>query len=330
MIHAALVKKCLRESYGLLTSCGIGLFLFGWMFVYIICQFDTRFLEAVFSRLPAVFEGILPVPIEQLSSFAARLAVTFDHPLVILLMALWCISRSTDVVAGELDRGTLELLLAQPVRRGQLLWSSTAVTLTGLALLTLLLWLGMVLGIQTTRVDRRGSGWRALAPAKPAGSEGREKRLPDTRRVPSRERTIPLGDLVQARQFAPAATSYFSLGVFFCGLGTLLSALNRYRWQAVGILSGFIVIQLMIDLLGKAAKSLEWIRWLTFFRAYDPAGFVIQGLRDPQHTWSWWLTTEHGTGLGVLGGNLLLTLCGVAGLFAAQTVFCRRDIPAPL
>ena len=334
MMRPALLQKYFQESWGLLTSCGLGLWLFGWMFVHIICQFDTQFLVSVLKRLPSVFEGLLPVPMEQLSSFTARLALVFDHPIVLLLIALWCISRSSDVVAGELDRGTLELLLAQPVRRAQLLWSSTAITLSGVALLAMLIWLGVMTGIQTTRVDRKGSAWQTLSRLPPAAN-GR----PALARTPRRSRfgpsadgraTVPLSDLVKGRQFAPAVSNFFALGVFFCGLGTLLSSLNRYRWRTIGILAGFIVFQLMIDLLGKAAKPLEWIRWLTFFRAYDPAGFVVYGLHDPRHTWSWWQTTENGTGLGVLSGNFLLLASGVASLFAAQRVFQRRDLPAPL
>src|SRR5262249_40704059 len=41
----------------------------------------------------------------------------YVHPLVITTLCIWAIGRASGAIAGEIDRGTMELLLAQPVRR---------------------------------------------------------------------------------------------------------------------------------------------------------------------------------------------------------------------
>ena len=48
---------------------------------------------------------------------------------------MFAIARGSDVVSGELGRGTLEMLLAQPVSRLQVLYTQAAVTLVCLLLL---------------------------------------------------------------------------------------------------------------------------------------------------------------------------------------------------
>ena len=74
-------------------------------------------------------------------------------PIVIACIVIWCVARGSDVVSGELGRGTLEMLLSQPVSRIRLLFSHAFVSIVGLGLLCLLVWAGIALGIQTNVVD---------------------------------------------------------------------------------------------------------------------------------------------------------------------------------
>ena len=45
------------------------------------------------------------------------LSIGYVHPLVQIIFCIWAVGRASGAVAGELDRGTMELLLAQPLSR---------------------------------------------------------------------------------------------------------------------------------------------------------------------------------------------------------------------
>src|SRR5437667_4519235 len=49
------------------------------------------------------------------------LSIGYVHPLMQIIFCIWAIGRATSAVAGEIDRGTMELLLAQPIRRPSIL-----------------------------------------------------------------------------------------------------------------------------------------------------------------------------------------------------------------
>src|SRR5260370_37986816 len=45
------------------------------------------------------------------------LSIGYVHPLMQTIFCIWAVGRAAGAVAGETDRGTMELLLAQPVPR---------------------------------------------------------------------------------------------------------------------------------------------------------------------------------------------------------------------
>jgi len=71
---------------------------------------------------------------------------------MITLLAGWAIVRGSDVVSGELSRGTMEMLLAQPVCRRDVYLRHAKYTVLGLLVLSLMLWLGMSVGVWTASV----------------------------------------------------------------------------------------------------------------------------------------------------------------------------------
>ena len=91
--------------------------------------------KSMFSFMPELVEQLMPVSFSQVATSAGRIAVAYDDPIVLLLVTVWAISRGSDAVSGELNRGTMEMVLAQPVTRFGVLGTQAAVTLGGAALL---------------------------------------------------------------------------------------------------------------------------------------------------------------------------------------------------
>ncbi len=121
MIHPALLRKSIDEGRWLWLTLAAVLFVFCWMHVTITSQIDMSRFETLLNNLPEAWEKFSPVPFQKLISYPARIAVTYEEPMLYMLMTIWCIARSSDSVSGELGRGTMEMMLAQPVSRVQVL-----------------------------------------------------------------------------------------------------------------------------------------------------------------------------------------------------------------
>jgi ABC-2 type transport system permease protein len=238
-------------------------------------------------------------------------------------MSLWAISRGSDCISGEIGRGTMEMLLAQPVGRIQVLWSASAITIVGTALLALASWLGVYVGIQTTLVEEP-------APAATVTIPWFGLELPNPL-AKKETQLVAMRDRVEAAWFAPAAFNLFSLGIFGAGLSTLLSACDRYRWRTIGIVVGFYLVEMTLKIVGRAAEHLAWLGRWTFLTAYEPERFVSVAVKDPELAWAVWMRNAQGVWeLGPLGYNLILLGLGFAAFAGATVVFRLRDLPAPL
>src|SRR5262249_45288034 len=75
------------------------------------------------------------------------LSVGYMNPEVLLILSFWALSRSAGAVAGEIDRGTMELLLAQPLARMKIILAHFLVDVITIPPLCLCMWAGTWLGV---------------------------------------------------------------------------------------------------------------------------------------------------------------------------------------
>ncbi len=75
------------------------------------------------------------------------LSIGYVHPLTQTILCVWAIGRAAGAVAGEIDRGTMELLLAQPITRSSVILAHLVVDALTIPVLCLSLWAGTCLGI---------------------------------------------------------------------------------------------------------------------------------------------------------------------------------------
>lgn len=321
MIDRTLIRNYVGQSMLLFLSCGAALFAFAWVRVWVVSLLDMRQFQTILEQLRD-YERLAPIPFDSLISYSGRVGVTYDEPVVILCTVIWCIARGSDVVSGELGRGTLEMFLAQPIRRSTLLWSHAVVSVVGLALLCLLVWAGIGVGVYTTTV--------------------KESLPPPTFRIPIIEldvplsmdepvrQEVPLRARVDTRVYAAPTFHLFSFGFFLLGLSSMFSAIDRYRARTIGAVVGIYVLQLVMFGLGKATDTLGWLLNLTFFSCYKPQKMTSvaasDGLAAP---WSLTSNVPDAT-LPPLIYPLILLVLGVICYAVASVKFKRRDLPAPL
>lgn len=318
-----LLKKYINESLLLWLACAVMLVVFSWVRVWIVCQFELQRFEAFLDQLKP-FEKFSPVPLSQLLTYAGSLAMTFDEPVLILCILVWSIARGTDVVSGEINRGTLELLLSLPISRVRLMALHATVCIGGLIGLCSCAWLGLYLGIQTMSVKETVTPKIELSipyiPVKIPLQTGE-----------SRVTRVALSERVDPEVFMPAAVNLFGFGFVVLSFSVLCSSFDRFRWRTIGIVVSTYVIQLLLFLLSKSAPATEFCAGLTFFSCYQPDAIVQLQRVESGSTWA--LTSSASIlplGLGPIGVTGVLIALGVIFYIAAFTIFSKRDLPAPL
>src|SRR5204863_3314311 len=151
-LTAALLNKCLIEARLLFAALGMLLFVFCWLRVFIVSRLQTSQFAAIVEQLWEQLKDFWPVSLDQLLSYTGRIAVGYNEPIVVFGVSIFAIARGSDVVSGELGRGTLEMLLAQPISRLRVLYTQAAVTIACLFVLCGLTIVGTAAGIYTMSV----------------------------------------------------------------------------------------------------------------------------------------------------------------------------------
>ncbi len=321
VIDRVLVRKYISQSMLLFASCGAALFAFAWVRVWVVSLLDMGQFQTVLEQFRD-FEKFAPIKFDALFTYSGRVGMTFDEPIVILCTVIWCFARGSDVVSGELGRGTLEMLLSQPINRRTLLLSHATVSVVGLALLCLLVWAGIGVGVYATTLEE-------TVPAPSIRVPFFNIDVPLAGGEPIKEQ-VPLRDRVDVRAYAASTFHLFAFGFFLLGLSSMFSCFDRYRWRTIGWVVAIYVLQLVMFGLGKAAGSLEWLLSMTFFSCYKPqkmTSLVAEGgLSAP------WSVTKTASEVAFppLVYPLILLALGTIFYLIADARFNKRDLPAPL
>ncbi|MDG2015316.1 MAG: ABC transporter permease subunit [Pirellulaceae bacterium] len=324
-MNRSLWRKCISESAILFVAIALGVFSFAWFRVHIVGEVDTSSFQKILALIPEKWLNFTAVDVEWLISYVGRTALALDEPFLIMMIAIWAIVRGSDVVSGEISRGTMEMLLAQPISRKQAFVVHSFVTVLGVLALVSIVWLGMWLAIHMTDVK-----------VVPETSGGWQQTLgPLAFLMPQQEVELisePMSEHVRAAVFFPGLANLFFLGCFIAGLASLFSAFDRFRWRTLGAVVAIYMVAAMIKILGMSSETFQWAEWFTFFSLYEPELSIKLCETDPSAFWQLMRFDEAGqwVGFGQLGHNLLLG-CGALLFFVtAYRVFKKRDIPAPL
>ncbi len=231
------------------------------------------------------------------------LSIGYVHPLMQVVLSLWAIGRAAGALAGEIDRGTMELLLAQPIRRSFLVLAHLIVDLVAIPCLCISLWAGLYLGTifvgpLQPDVDMYKDFPVVLQEIDPAVLE------------------------MDVRSFGWPLVNVGALMFALSGLTMALSSLERSRWRVIGGASAVLVLLFVFNIIGQIWESAAILRPLSLFYYYQPQNIALRGV--------WTVSLEPwGLDAEVLAVGVLFAL-GVIGYVIALRVFMNRDIPAPL
>lgn len=234
-----LVEKTLRETRGLIAIACAALGLVLALFVQILPQFQDG-LNELLATMPffrRMISGLMGVELGDDLSATMLVTIAWAHPVVLALVWGFEIALCTRVPAGEIEHGTIDVLLGWPVSRAATYLAETLVWLAAGALLLACGATGFLLGLRTLEPALR----------------------PDTGRVLLA--VLNLGAVY-------AAVGAFTLCV---------AAASDRRGRAVGIAVGFVLASFLLQFLGQFWTPAERLAFASFTHYYRPAQVMLDG-----------------------------------------------------
>ena len=333
-----LVRKLLRDVRPALVVVCLVLFVFAAFWVKITQRVTTeivpvarliskfsfgreQLLEKVFVRGPSkVSQAALGWGELNFNEPNDFLAIGMLHPLVLVLALVWGVGRAAGAVAGELDRGTMELLLSQPVPRNRLILAHFLTDCVVLPLICLSFFAGTQFGLAV--VGPFVPDYSMLDDMGKEFAQGNEFVLKKFTAPEGRD-TTPLA--VSGMGELPALVNTLALIFAISGMTMALSAAGRSRWKVIGYAVLAVVVMFVANTVGQLWEPAGFVRPLTLFYYYQPQRIMLDGDWTVDLNKAWRL----GGPVRVPAVGVLVAV-GAAGYGLALRIFTRRDLPAPL
>jgi ABC-2 type transport system permease protein len=234
MWNTAIWRRTWGDQRTLLLALAALWTAFPWIYLWLSAEIPMSDFQLLLRLIPEDWQRLSGVPLADVATPAGRVALAFVDPVVVLAATVWGITRGSDAVSGQLERGTMEMVLSAPVSRVAVFASQALATTAGAALLSAVLLAAV---------------WSAVALGPWAGS-------------------------VDPMRFVPAVANVFGLMVCVAGLAAAVSAADSHRWRTVGILCGFYVFSILAKLVGRLSTGFGWVGYLSVLNAYEPQRLV--------------------------------------------------------
>lgn len=239
-MNRGLMYKAAMEIWPATLMCGVLVFGVEGLLAYVLPTFQEQFSDTVRQiRFVQTFvSAMLGVKTLDNLGVEAFLAFPWVHPVVLAVVWAHPVQWCTRVPAGEIDRGTADVLFTLPVTRWQILKSETVVGLTAGLIVLLLAAAGNFTG--TRYVD------------------------PDLR--PAVDRLFMVdGNL-------------FCLYIAVAGVTLLVSSLCSRRGVAIAIAFSILLTSLLLNVLAQFWEPADKVSFLGLLYYYQPLYILRDGI----------------------------------------------------
>jgi len=231
-VSGVLLRRTLVTNRWRVAIVGAGLALWGFLLPVIYATFGADFRRLVDSGLFAqAFEAFSAFTGGSIFTLNGSVALGFIHPIAIALVAALAIGYPVAAIAGERQRGTLEVLLARPISRRDMYRTALGSTVLFVALALAANLAGVVAGAALFGV----------------GDE------------------LDHGRLLLA--WANAVLLFAALG----SIALAASASFDRLLPALGAVIGFAIVSYAVEFLGALWPDIAWLRPWSVFHYFQPA-----------------------------------------------------------
>jgi ABC-2 type transport system permease protein len=234
----ALWRKQVVETRWVLGLSALAFFALSILTVWLARLFE-QLIESGDLRLVArryrVFRAFGGENMDQSST--ALVVCWWNHPVIVLTVVGWAISRASAAVAGEIERGTLDLTLSRPVPRSRYLLAQVAFAVSGFVVLAAALIAGNRIGAQVYTLKAPPSVATLLRPA----------------------------------------AMVVTLGMAVYGYTLPFSTLDVVRWRPGVIGAAVTLGGLIAMSVAPQFEGYDWLEKLSVFDAYAPVTVALKG-----------------------------------------------------
>jgi len=127
----------------------IGLVIFLFQINTCAMVHDDKKIEAMLrlmDLLPGIIKASLGGDVLRAGNTSALLAMGYQHPLVMLLYMLFAVGVPTTLLSGEIQKGSMELILSRRVTKNHAYLCAGLITVAGMFALVLVMFMGTIAG----------------------------------------------------------------------------------------------------------------------------------------------------------------------------------------
>ena len=231
-MNRALLAHTWRSQRVKLLIVGLGLGIWGALFPIIYASFGETFRELMGSGL--IPEQMMEFGGGDVFSLSGSIALGSIHPIALVLNSVFAVGFAAAAVAGERQRGTLEVVLARPLSRRTLYWTLLAAAILFVALAVGATIVGVVVGSAIAGVTGELTAER-----------------------------LPLLWLNGVLLFGAIAAIGLAASVSFDRLS-----------PALGITVGLVVVMYFLEVLGSFWPDAQFLQPYSLFHYYDPKSIL--------------------------------------------------------
>ncbi len=238
-MQGGVLLKAIRETWLMTLLFAAGLFAFHTMLAYVMSSFYDDLVGTL--MVNRFFQTIMQAMLGQdLGAGLTRdgvAAFCWVHPLGLFVLCGYLMAYCTRFPAGEIDRGTIHLLLGQPVSRLSLVVGEAAVGLASLLVLLGFCAVAHVLGLLAYLADA--------------------------------------GTVLQS--LPAILVNLLALLLAVGGAACLVSSISRRRLAAIGGIFAIVEASFLLNYLAPFSKTAESLTFLGALHYYRPLAIVREG-----------------------------------------------------
>lgn len=240
MWNQAIFLKTLKDSVAAIALCSLAIVAFQVVFVWAMLEMGTDLMQFV-SKVPfltKIFEISFGIKVDGEVSVNVLFAVCFTHAVVLSLAWSCVVSIATRISAGEVEKGTADLLLALPVNRSESYLSASAVWLFAAIILSFSPIPGMWIALQLFETDQA----------------------------------------VELSRFIAPACNFLALNVAIGGLASLIATFVDRRALTIGGIVAILLVSMVLKFVEPFIESFKVINSIGLMHYFGPVDAVRTGI----------------------------------------------------